>query len=272
MTSPTADPTTDPTAAPDGLPSTDELPPAPESPVDVGADSPADTLEEPLVEPVAVASMRVLVAGAHGKVGRRVLRRLADSGHTAVAMVRDAAQSDEVIAHGAADVVVADVTDGLTEALAAVLPGIDAIVFSIGSGPEGGAASKAEVDQAGSDRLVALAEVHLVSRYVMVSSQGAEDPTQADGDFRAYLQAKHDADQNLMASALRWTVLRPGTLTDDVGHGTVRVTLGPATGEVTRDDVAAVVVACLTEPAAVGRVLSVHAGDTLVPDAVAAPG
>lgn len=232
-------------------------------------DSGADTLVEPELEGIAVASMRVLVAGAHGKVGRRVLRRLADTGHTPVAMVRDPGQAEEVRAQGAADVVVADVTGDLAGDLAAVLPSIDAIVYSVGSGPGSGAASKAQVDQAGSDRLVELAELHLVPRYVMVSSQGAEDPSQVEGDMRAYLQAKHDADERLMASGLRWTVLRPGSLTDEVGSGMVRVTTAPARGEVSRDDVAAVIVACLTEVATVGRVLSVHSGNTLVPEAVA---
>lgn len=264
-------PTTDPADPARDAPPVDDAPP-----VGAGTDIPGDDLigdESALVQPQAedvdIASLRVLVAGAHGKVGRRVVRRLADAGHTPLAMVRDPAQADEMRSHGAVDVVVADVTGDLADSLRAVLPSTDAIVYSVGAGPGSGAASKAEVDQAGSDKLVELAELHLVPRYVMVSSQGAEDPDQVEGDMRAYLQAKRAADDRLVASGLRWTVLRPGSLTDDVGTGTVSLTEHPARGEVTRDDLAAVVVACLTEAATVGKVLSVHSGDTLVPEAVA---
>ncbi|WP_084265639.1 NAD(P)H-binding protein [Actinomadura macra] len=65
-------------------------------------------------------------------------------------------------------------------------------------------------------------------------------------------------------------MLRPGRLTDDPGTG--RVTLaGPPIGRgaVTRDDVAAVVVALLDASDARRRTLDLLTGDTPIDDAVA---
>ena len=68
------------------------------------------------------------------------------------------------------------------------------------------------------------------------------------------------ADAAVMAGPLGWTVVRPGRLTDDAGTGRVRIDLDAFRGEVTRDDVAAVLDAVLHGERAVGRVLYVNGG------------
>ena len=63
--------------------------------------------------------------------------------------------------------------------------------------------------------------------------------------WRAYVEAKRDADAALRASDLDWTILRPGRLTDDPATGLVSLGADVARGDVTRADVAAVVAAVL---------------------------
>ena len=86
--------------------------------------------------------------------------------------------------------------------------------------------------------------------------------------WRAYVEAKRDADAALRASDLAWTIIRPGRLTDDPATGLV--SLGPdvTRGDVTRADVAAVLAAVLDEPSTVGRQWNLVNGGTPVAEAV----
>jgi uncharacterized protein YbjT (DUF2867 family) len=108
-----------------------------------------------------------------------------------------------------------------------------------------------------------------VRRYVMISSIGADRPQVASGSMRPYLEAKAEADHYLMASGLDYTIVRPGSLTDDPGTGRVRVTteLG-GRGDVPRDDVAAVIAEVLDAPNTTGVTFEVFSGDLLVAEAV----
>jgi uncharacterized protein YbjT (DUF2867 family) len=104
---------------------------------------------------------------------------------------------------------------------------------------------------------------------VMVSSIGADRPDAASGSMRPYLEAKAEADRYLMASGLDYTIIRPGSLTDDPGTGRVRVSteLGDR-GAVPRDDVAAVIAEVLDAPNTIGVTFEVFTGDLLVAEAV----
>ena len=49
----------------------------------------------------------------------------------------------------------------------------------------------------------------------MVSSIGADDPDATESDLKPYLVAKHMADEHLINSGLNYTIVRPGSLTND---------------------------------------------------------
>jgi uncharacterized protein YbjT (DUF2867 family) len=209
---------------------------------------------------------RVVIAGGHGKIALRLTRLLADRGDTVVGIVRNPDHVDDVRAAGG-DAVELDLEATTVEELAAVLAGADATVFAAGAGPGSGVARKDTVDRAASVLLADAAESAAVRRYLQVSAIGLDraDDHGVDEVFAVYLRAKAAADADVMARAgLDWTILRPGGLTDDPGTGLVALAEHVEPGSVTRDDVAAVLVALLDRPDTAGRVLELVGGDSTV--------
>jgi uncharacterized protein YbjT (DUF2867 family) len=211
--------------------------------------------------------MDIVVAGGHGQVARRLLKLLADRGHTARGLIRNREHAADLAAVGAVPVL-ADLENDAT--LDEHVKGADAVVFAAGAGPGSGPARKRTVDLGGAVKLADAARATGVRRYVMVSSIGADRPAAAGESMRPYLEAKAEADAYLQASGLDWTIVRPGSLTDDPGTGRVRVSteLGGG-GPVTRDDVAAVLAATLTAENTVGVTFELFAGETPIDEAVA---
>ena len=216
--------------------------------------------------------MDILVAGGHGKVALRLLGLLAGQGHTARGLIRSPGQAADLTALGAVPVI-GDLEND--ETLNAYVQGADAVVFAAGAGPGSGAARKDTVDRAAAVLLADAAERAGVRRYVLVSSMGVESvadgarPEGLDDVFVVYLQAKLAAERDVLArSALRTTVLRPGSLTDDPGTGLVALDRSADQGRVPRDDVAAVLVG-LIDADLDGAVLELVGGATPVAEAVA---
>ena len=86
--------------------------------------------------------MRVLVAGSHGKIGRRLVGLLAEHGYRPVAMIRDPEQAAELRDLGGEPLVA-----NLEGDLEAVTEGCDAVVYTAGAGAGSGAAKKETVDR-----------------------------------------------------------------------------------------------------------------------------
>jgi uncharacterized protein YbjT (DUF2867 family) len=217
--------------------------------------------------------MRVVIAGAHGKIGMRLGRRLTGRGDEVAGIVRNPGHSADLAAIGVSPVVL-DLEAAGVDDVAAALEGADAVVFSAGAGPGSGVARKDTVDRAAAVLLADAAERAGVRRYLLVSSVGVESvrghETGPDDEvFHAYLVAKLAAEDDLRARPLDWTILRPGHLTDDPGTGLVRLASSVPPGSVPRDDVAAVLVALIDRRETGGQVLELVAGDTPVAAAVA---
>jgi len=194
---------------------------------------------------------------------------LVAAGHTPVALVRSEDYRSELEALGA-EVRILDIEKQDAADFAAAFEGCDAVVFAAGGGPDGNIERKRTVDLEGSLKSIEAARKAGISRFVQVSAIGVDDPLPEDtGDvWRAYVEAKRDADAALRESDLAWTILRPGRLTDAPGTG--RVSLGPdvARGEVPRADVAAVVAAVLDVDSTVGKQWNLVRGDESIEQAV----
>ncbi|MCW2536907.1 MAG: NAD(P)H-binding [Modestobacter sp.] len=219
--------------------------------------------------------MRIVIAGAHGQVARRLGRLLSSRGDTVTGIIRNPDHRADLESDGVEPVVL-DLEQASVEEVAAVLTGADGVVFAAGGGPNSGIARKDTVDRAAAVLLADAAEAAGVRRYALVSSMGVDavadgaTPDGVDEVFVAYLRAKLAAEQNVLPRpGLDVTIVRPGGLTDDPGTGRVHLDRHVPRGQVPRDDVAAVLVALLDDPRS-GAVVELVGGDTPVTEAVAA--
>jgi uncharacterized protein YbjT (DUF2867 family) len=218
--------------------------------------------------------MRVVVAGAHGQVARRLGRLLSARGDTVVGIVRNPEHRADLEDDGVQPTVL-DLEQASVDEVTEVVRGADAVVFAAGAGPGSGADRKQTVDHAAAVLLADAAERAGVRPYLLVSSMGVEvartgTPRGMDPVFAVYLQAKLRAeDQILPRVALDTTIVRPGRLTD--GPGTGRVTLGHGLelADVPRDDVAAVLAEMLHAGTS-NDVVELVGGQTPIAEAVAA--
>lgn len=186
--------------------------------------------------------MHVLVIGANGTTGRMAVKKLAENEqHIVRAMIRKSEQSKEMEDLGARPII-AD----LEQAFKYAFEDVNAVIFAAGSGPDTGMDKTTSVDRDGAIKAIDFAKEKGIERFIMLSSMGADDPSIA-GDsetFHHYLQAKHDADVHLKQSGLNYTIVRPGALTDDEPTGKIDVSeeMKHREGEITREDVATILV------------------------------
>jgi len=213
--------------------------------------------------------MRVAIAGGHGQIALRLAKVLSQRGDEAVALIRNPDHADDV-RQARAEPVLVDLERADEDEVAQAIAGCDAVVFAAGAGPGSGAERKETMDYGGAVKLIAAAKQARVDRYVIVSSMGANPEIPGNDTFSVYLRAKGRADDAVRASGLDATVIRPGGLTNDAGTG--RVTLGESVprGQVTRDDVAAVLAAVLDSPNTIGRTVDLIGGDIPIAEAVKA--
>lgn len=249
-----------------------------------------------LVRPASAAeAKRVLVAGATGQTGRRIVERLSGlqvdvtGGVRNVEKAKAALAESSIAVRGAmvqevkaitpVDLVKLDVEKDSVEALAASLKGSDALVIATGFVPGNpfkmDAAAHA-VDNLGTVALVDAAKKAGVPKVVMVSSiltngrnWGQENSPgfQITNAFGHVLDEKLVAENYLKASGIDYTIVRPGGLKAKPPSGALVVS-GEDTlnsGEVSRDLVADVCVAALFQPSAKNKVLEIIEDDSKAP-------
>lgn len=197
---------------------------------------------------------RIIVFGGHGRIALLLAPLLVARGDEVTSVIRNPDHVEEVEQTGAR-ALVADVETLDTAALADIIRGHDAVVWSAGAG--GGSAERTyAVDRDAAIRTMDAAGEADVARYVMVSWIGskADHGVPEDDGFFAYADAKWAADEHLRGTALEGTILGPGTLTFDAPTG--RIVLDPeGHGEVSRADVAAVIAEVVGNPSTIGRTI-----------------
>ena len=210
--------------------------------------------------------MRIVIAGGHGKIAQLLARQLAAAGHEPIGLIRDPKHADDLLAAGSTPVVL-DLEQSTVQDVADVLVGADAAVFAAGAGEGSGNDRKLSVDRDGAILLADAALEAGVTRFIVISSVGADSYDAASEDpFQVYLRAKGEADAAVRERNLDWTIVRPVTLTDEPGTG--RISLGSHGGSIARADVASVVVELLGGVGA-RSMFEVSAGDRGVAEVLA---
>lgn len=213
---------------------------------------------------------RIAIVGGNGQIARLLHPMLVTRGHTPIALVRSESQRNRLEAMGAA-VRLLDIENSTAGDFSEVFEDADAVVFAAGGGPDGNIERKRTVDLEGSLKSIEGARRAGISRFVQVSAINVDQPVAEDASpvWRAYVEAKRDADAALRDSGLDWTIIRPGVLTDADGTGLVALGETVARADVPRADVAAVLAEVLDSGAGIGAQWNLVSGDTPVADAVA---
>jgi uncharacterized protein YbjT (DUF2867 family) len=210
---------------------------------------------------------RIVIVGGHGKVALHLARILSERGDEVTSVIRNPDHAADVSAAGAQPLV-ADIEHLDTAALADVVAGHDAVVFSAGAGG-GDPARTYAVDRDAAIRVIDAAGHAGVKRFVMVSYFGAgpDHGVAEDNSFYPYAEAKAAADTHLRDTDLDWTVLGPSRLTLEPATG--RIAVGEGKGEVSREDVALVAAAVLHDPSTIRRTIDFNNGDQSISEALA---
>jgi len=213
--------------------------------------------------------MRVLIIGANGNVGRRIVRRMNDSkDFVPTAFIRKESQKTQFEQMGV-ESTIADLQDEPAK-LSKAINDFDAVVFSAGSGAKTGYDKTMEIDLYGAIKTIHLADNNGIKRYVMVSAAFADQDSVWSDSMRPYYIAKHLADKELMKSKLEYTILRPVGLTDSEDAGKIKIASDPRQlkREIPREAVAQSVLDCLRNERSVGRILEMSEGSEGIAEAI----
>ena len=212
---------------------------------------------------------RILLVGATGGVGHRLLPLLIARGHEVTALHRNPDQAEALRQAGAtpahADLMEIDGT-GFVE----LAKGHDVIVFSAGAAGSG-LERTAKIDGDGPLRMIDAARAHGISRLYLVSAMpDAGRGKEPNETFEFYMQTKKNADSALAATAFDWVILRPGTLIDS--NEARPVALSPALpyASVSRGSVAMVLAELIDRPSIRREILELTDGSTPITAAVGA--
>lgn len=159
--------------------------------------------------------MNILVLGGYGLIGTAVVRRLMADGHAVTGLGRDIVAARRTIpsAHWVAAHLATLPTPEAWGSLLAELRPV-AIVNCAGVLQDGARDSVAAVQSAAIRALVAAAPAAGVTRFVQVSATRAGPTAET-----AFMRTKGEADAALRASALDWTILRPGLVLAPQAYG-----------------------------------------------------
>lgn len=204
--------------------------------------------------------MKVAIIGANGKVGSKLGRILAERGDEPVGFIRKAEQAGQLEAQGI-QTVFADLIETSAEEFSQLLKTCDAVVFTAGAGGAGEGLTTA-IDGHGLVKIAEAAELAKVRRFLLVSAfPDAGRDKETVPSFEHYMKIKRQSEVDLVKTALDWTILRPGTLTDQAGTGKVNLGYTLMYDTISREDVAAVLAELLNYPETAGQILEVVRGE-----------
>lgn len=186
--------------------------------------------------------MKLAITGATGFVGSATVEAALAQGHELRALTRR-----EVPERGGVTWVRGTLSD--EEALRELCKGAEAVIHIAGLTNTPDPAGFEEANVTGTERMMAAAKLANIKRFVFVSSLSAREP-----QLSAYGASKAKAEEQVQASGLDWTIVRPpavyGPRDDDMFElfrsaklGVVPLPPGGATSIIHADDLAGLLVA-----------------------------
>ncbi|MBC1500368.1 SDR family oxidoreductase [Listeria weihenstephanensis] len=200
--------------------------------------------------------MNILILGANGQIGKQTVSNLSkNTAHTVTALIRKEEQRADLEKLGA-KVIIADLEDDFSSAY----DGIDAVIFTAGSGGHTGPEKTISIDQNAAIRAAEYTEQKKVPRFVIVSSIGADQPESGPESLKNYLIAKGNADKVVQQSDLDYTIVRPVSLTNEPATEHISY-YTQEKSTITRADVALFLAAIIDNPKTYKQIYTIQNGN-----------
>jgi putative NADH-flavin reductase len=169
-------------------------------------------------------TMKVLIFGSTGSIGREVVQQALELGHTVTAFARNPAKLN--LKHTNLKVVQGDVLD--LAVVEQAVQGQDAVLCVLGSGGK----RKGTIRSEGTQQIIRAMEKAGVQRFICQTTLGVGDSQGNLDFFWKYIMfgfllrevfADHVIQENYVKqSSLDWTIVRPGAFTDGDRTGEYR--------------------------------------------------
>jgi uncharacterized protein YbjT (DUF2867 family) len=210
--------------------------------------------------------MKVLVAGATGETGRRIVKELVQRSIPVRALVRDLEKARQILP-SEAELVTGDVLQ--LESLKSAMQDCTVVVSATGAAPSFDPTGPYKVDYEGNKNLVDAAKAQGIEQFVMVSSLCTSQLFHPLNLFWLILVWKKRAEEYLQSSGLAYTIVRPGGLKNEDNEDTIIMSKADSLfdGSIPRTKVAQVCVEALFQPAARQKIVEIVAK----PDGIAQP-
>lgn len=202
----------------------------------------------------------MLIVGATGGTGQEAVEQALEKGYVVRALVRDEAKA-RMLFGDRVTYAVGDVREPRT--LAPAMRGVDYVVSALGSNVQRDPENKPElVDYGGVKSLAEAAQKAGVEHFVLTSSMGVTNPDhQLNRILDNILIWKLKGEEALRASGVRYTIVRPGSLNNDMGgQKGIKVLQGDpedVVGQIPRADVAAVLINAVGRKEALGTTFEI---------------
>jgi len=207
--------------------------------------------------------MNILVIGAGGRVGKKLIKGLLEEGHQVTGASRN---PDKLFVASNYKQITLEVTDSLREIEKAIPSDTEAIYFVSGSRGK----DVLKVDLHGAVKTMQAAENNNIKRYVMLSALYSMEPEKWNSIID-YYTGKYFADLYLIHQTnLDYTILQPGSLAEGEGSGkiTLDVSQMPIDGQNSIQNVADTLKEVLDKPNTFKKVIPMLDGDVLIADAI----
>jgi nucleoside-diphosphate-sugar epimerase len=230
---------------------------------------------------------KVIIVGGHGNVSLRLAKRLSSSGtHSVTSIIRNPDHEQDIKDISATPLLLS-LEDASVADFSNAFKGYDVVYFSAGAGGKGGEERTKKVDYEGALKIFdAIEGVQgpVKPRLILVSALDVRDPEKIPTHYNeddiahsnrlrkvipTYMHWKYEADKNLVKrTAFKWTILRPGGLSNNPGEGKVdagRTHLGKM---ISRDDVAEALALLVDREDAAGLAIDIAGGDAPINEAL----
>jgi uncharacterized protein YbjT (DUF2867 family) len=206
--------------------------------------------------------MKVLVIGAHGGVGEHVMNKLNEKKHQSLAVGSKDNQLEDLKKRGATEAVVYD-----SQQHGALFQNYDAIIFLTDVNPKTGSDKTSLVDHDAISETIQEAEKQGLKRFILMSAVRANES--AD-ESRRNIGIKDMPEKLLSDSAVTCTVVRSSKLTDKPGQGKIMLdeTILDDSAEISREDLAEVLVEALDNRKTFNKTFEVSSGDAPIEQAL----